>query len=237
MDPATAALLCTVQKALGVLCALLLLGHPAGVLDLALRLNCSHQTVEKHLDVLFRQELVRRDQYHNGYTVSEKGLFFWFDQCGKIYHVPSTTTAAIKDYLFKDRLTSSAEEVVDYGNVEKNAMSAKNGNDRPGADPQQEAQRDELDPERVAANLAAFREEGVGLNHRVLRACRLPHVSPDYIHAQANRLALEKRLAPALLLHIVESEDPYPSDKQLADPENRERYIRGEFAGYIEGVE
>jgi hypothetical protein len=119
-------------------------------------------------------------------------------------------------------------------NVEKYAMSAKNGIGPPEAGSQQEAQRDELEPERAAANLAAFREEGVGLNHRVQRACQLPHVSPDYIHAQANRLALERRLAPALLLHVVESEDPFPTKEDLRDPEDRERYINGEYADYIE---
>jgi hypothetical protein len=52
MDPATSALLCTVQKALGALCALLLFGRPAGLLDVAGLLNCDAKTARKQLDLL-----------------------------------------------------------------------------------------------------------------------------------------------------------------------------------------
>jgi hypothetical protein len=52
MDPATSALLCTVQKALGALCALLLFGRPASLLDVAGLLNCDAKTARKQLDLL-----------------------------------------------------------------------------------------------------------------------------------------------------------------------------------------
>jgi hypothetical protein len=72
-----------VQKALGALCALLLFGRPAGLLDVAGLLNCDAKTARKQLDLLGRQRLVSRHTFQNGYTVTGRGLNFWFGENGK----------------------------------------------------------------------------------------------------------------------------------------------------------
>ena len=224
MDPATSALLCTIQKALGVLCALLLLGRPAGVLDIAALLNCDAKTVRRHLDSLARQQLVRRHSFRNGYAVTPEGLYFWFGECGKFSHIAATTTTTtdINQYSSGDELNTGEVAAAAAVKMEKNGFSKKV--------PENGREEDEPLSDQAAENLAAFREEGVGLNRRVRRACQLPHVTPDYIHAQAKRLHLEQRYLAGLLLHVVESEDPFPSEEQLLDPDDPERYIRGKLA-------
>jgi hypothetical protein len=87
-----------------------------------------------------------------------------------------------------------------------------------------------------AANLAALRAEGLGSNHRVQRVCRLPHVTPEYIAGQARRLRQEHRFAATLLLHIVESGDPLPSEQDPShqEAEDRRRYFTGTYADIVE---
>lgn len=222
MDPATAALLCTIQKALGALCALLLLGRPAGLLEVAALLNCDPKTTRKHLDLLVRQQLVSRKTFREGYTVAPRGLNFWFGECGKFSHSGASSTAT--DPLDSINLLQSEEEAAAV-KVGKNGFSRKApGNGREVDEPLNEAESE---------NLAAFREEGLGLNQRVRQACRLPHVSPEYIRAQARRLHLEKRYNPGLLLLVVEAADPFPDGEQLLDPQDPRRYVIGKYADYI----
>jgi hypothetical protein len=71
----------------------------------------------------------------------------------------------------------------------------------------------------------------------VSQVCRLPHVTPAFIHAQARRLHREERFLPGLLLLVVENEDPFPSEEPQDDSENRYRYIRGKYTGFIAGVD
>ncbi|MEM3432750.1 MAG: hypothetical protein QXP27_01065, partial [Candidatus Methanomethyliaceae archaeon] len=85
--------------------------------------------------------------------------------------------------------------------------------------------------QRAMANLRALREEGVGENELVRQVCRMAHVSPKYIRAQADRLRREGRFRPGLLLYVVRSHDPMP---RTPDEEDRRRYVSGPYAKFIE---
>ena len=156
MDPATSALFCNVQKALGVLCALLLLGRPAGILDLAALLNCDAKTVRRQLEILVRQHLFWRHAFRNGFTVNARGLNFWFGECGKFSHVAASTTTTT------DLYSSSDEDKLNTGEVAAAAAVKveKYGSSKKG--PENGQEEDEPLSDQAAENLAAFRSARCG---------------------------------------------------------------------------
>jgi hypothetical protein len=82
----------------------------------------------------------------------------------------------------------------------------------------------------VEKNQKAFRTEGIGINRRVLSLCRREHVSPEFIHAQANRLRDEKRFSPNLLVFVIERDDPLPEDREAQE---RRRYLDNAYSHLI----
>lgn len=234
LDPL--AILSLVQRALPALCLLVHLDRPTSPQQIAALLARSPSTARRHLALLAEHGLVTRSPA--GWVLSPKGRDFATRLLGEPRSASpeiaqtspryAATTATARFKLINSR---SAVVAVEAG---KNAARAK-GKPAKAENPVQRkqgkpAQRGVSD-QRAMANLRALREEGVGENELVRQVCRMAHVSPKYIRAQADRLRREGRFRPGLLLYVVRSHDPMP---RTPDEEDRRRYVSGPYAKFIE---
>lgn len=70
--------------------------------------------------------------------------------------------------------------------------------------------------------LATLAQYGIGPTPKILNLIELPHITPEYIDAQAHRLKREKRFSTGLLITVLLAADPLPlTDEEM---ENRRRF-------------
>jgi len=264
MDPEDIEALGSVWRSAALLLLLAKLEGAAGESEAAFRLGIDAATARRHLRFLSERGMLTRRTSHNGYMLTNLGWQVVQTESARFARKSaqstrnsaqkarfggSTTTTALNSRKMGNR---EAVEVVEAENAQNARISAQSTRisaqstrfqqfahircrwvKRPG---EAERRAAELLSALQAANLAALRAEGLGVNHRVQRVCRLPHVTPEYIAGQARRLRQERRFAATLLLHIVESGDPLPPplDPYQEEAEDRQRYIRGPYADIID---
>jgi predicted transcriptional regulator len=264
MDPDEALSLRTYWRSIAFLVLLAKLDRPAGVTEIAYLLNIDQATARKHLRYLTEGGLVIRRSSHNGYSLNRAGRQAVQSETANISRNSarssrnfvktsrfggSTTSSALNSRKIENREAVEEEEAE---NARSSRISAKFSRKYAQTSRFHDnlplnctwIKRNKLSGARAAelisaleaANLAALRAEGLGSNHRVQRVCRLPHVTPEYIAGQARRLRQEHRFAATLLLHIVESGDPLPSeqDPSQQEAEDRRRYFTGTYADIVE---
>ncbi len=219
---------CLVKRAMAVLCLLLRWGRPARGHEIATLLALSPKTTRRHLALLAAQGLICREA--RGWLLTDagrqlllgEGQFLPPASAPQSQKSPFKATTASTASRESNRLTAEAAEEGDRWL----ALEGE-GNERkvPVGEPVNSAGRFE-------ANLRALREEGVGESPPVRQVCRMAHVSPEYIHAQADRLRREGRFQPALLIHVIRCKDPLPPP--TGDEQDGRRYICGAYADLIQ---
>lgn len=216
-----------VKRAMAELCLLLHLGKPVSGSEIADSLALSPKTVRRHLALLAEQELVCRQA--GGWIITAagrqlllgEGEIFTQARTSKSPKMPLKSTAA----SFPQELINLKAAVVDKGEFFPSRAHSKGKRKQVGEDLT-------LPVAHFEANLDALLSEGVGESLLVHQICRMGHVSPHYIRAQAERLRHEGRFHPGLLVHVVRSRDPVPQAAS-AELEGR-RYITGAYADLIQ---
>lgn len=263
MDPEEIDILSAIKRSAVVLLLLARLGRSAGEKEIAGLLKMNQETVRYHLRSLHNLGLISRNTQHNGYSLTRSGKKLApidnAENPRKSAEYPrnyaenprfgrSTTSSALNSRKIEYRKAVAEGESHCADNPRKYAENPRESAEFPRFHGKEVIhrlwiKRNKLSGVRAtqaisaleAANLAALRAEGLGSNHRVQRVCRLPHVTPQYIAGQARRLRQEHRFAATLLLHIVESGDPLPSDRDDdSEREDRLRYITGKYADIIQ---
>ncbi|HJW91447.1 MAG TPA: hypothetical protein VJ436_12460 [Anaerolineales bacterium] len=215
------------RKCFPVLWLLYRLEGTVGEAQIASLLEIDLETARNYLRSLVGLGYARREARVNGYEITQLGKDVFAPPNAGIPRIEALTTTTTTE--LKGNSTETAEAAALPPEFSEKPGKARKASKHkaahhPGASPIAESSPSE-------ENQAAFREEGIGMNTRVLQLCQEDHVSPEFIHAHAIRLRDEKRFSSSLLIYVVERNDPLPVDR--SEEEQNRRYSENAYSEYL----
>jgi len=201
------ALLSAIKQApASILLALWMNGEPMGSNDLVTTTGWSKNQVTAGLKKLAALDLVQQHNRYSGWQLTGKVRQLTFGSPSTDDSRATTTTA-----LNRKRQYEQAGMAAEVALTRVGSPSTDDSRALP-----------EIDTHTLD-NLNALRQYGVGKNQTTTTLAADENITPQYIHAHASRLRAEQRLSPALLITVLQCDDPLP-EAQSDEPSRRQKY-------------